>query len=144
MGAGDAHRVALLSIRPEFAQAIFSGSKTVEFRRSPLAPDIKVVLVYATKPVGSVIGWFTIARVAASTPGGLWRRFARCGAIEKRAFFDYFDGAERAYGIEIERAVGFDEALALDELRPGMRAPQSFQYLHAADIHDLLPVGAGG
>ena len=144
MDTDDTERVALLSIRPEFANAIFAGRKTVEFRRAPWAADIKVVLVYATQPVGQVLGWFTIARVAASTPGGLWRRFARHGAIEKRAYFDYFDGASRAFGIEIAAAVGFDRALALDDLLPGLRAPQSFQYLAAADVAPLFAAAPAG
>lgn len=138
MGTDDAQRVALLSIRPEFAHAIFAGVKTVEFRRAPLAADIKVAVVYATMPVGQVIGWFTIARVAASTPCGLWRRFAREGAIERRAYFDYFDGASRAFGIEIATAVGLEQSLALEELVPGLRPPQSFQYLNAADVAPTL------
>jgi predicted transcriptional regulator len=142
VGADDAQRVALLSIRPEFAHAIFAGDKTVEFRRAPLASDIKVALVYATVPVGQVIGWFTIARIAASTPGGLWRRFARHGAITKRAYFDYFDGASRAFGIEIATVVGLEPSLALEELVPGLRAPQSFQYLAAADVAPALAVAA--
>ena len=60
MGAQSPERVALLSIRPEYAEAIFAGRKTVEFRRAPLADDVSVVVVYVTQPVGRVIGWFTV------------------------------------------------------------------------------------
>ena len=142
MGQDNAERVALLSIRPEFAQAIFAGTKTVEFRRAPLACDIRIAFVYATKPVGRVIGWFTIARVAASTPKGLWRRFSASGAIERGAYFDYFDGATRAFGIEIAEPVNLARAVALEEIVPGLRAPQSFQYLKASDVASLLtPAG---
>jgi predicted transcriptional regulator len=125
----EVDRVALLSIKPEYANAIFAGRKTVEFRRSRLASDIELAIVYATQPVGCIIGWFRIAGIAESTPDGVWRRFRREGAIRRRDYFAYFNGAERAYAIEIAEAVAIDEPLLLKSLSPSLRAPQSFQYL---------------
>lgn len=124
-------RVALLSIKPVYAEAIFAGRKKVEFRRSRIAPDVERALVYATQPVGSVIGWFRIAGIAESTPDGLWRRFRRDGAIRRGDYFDYFDGAARAYAIEIADPTEVAEPLLLDSLLAGLRAPQSYQYLSA-------------
>lgn len=131
MGPHDVERVALLSIKAKYAEAIFFGRKTVEFRRSRLAPDIEVAIVYATQPVGRIIGWFRVAGIAESTPDGLWRRFRRDGAIRRRDYFAYFDGADRAYAIEIAEPTPVSEPLLLDSLIPGLRAPQSFQYLPA-------------
>jgi predicted transcriptional regulator len=133
-----AGRVALLSIRPEYAEAIFSGRKTVEFRRSPLADDVEVVVVYVTQPVGQVIGWFTVRQVRRSTPKALWRRFSSVGGIGRTAYFDYFDGAERAYGIEIDVVSVLTTPLELDQLLPGLRAPQSFRYLAADHALPML------
>lgn len=130
----DTHRtgrVALLSIKPEYAAAIFAGRKTVEFRRSRLAPDIGFAIVYATQPVGRVVGWFRVTSITESTPDGLWRRFRRHGGIRRRDYFAYFDGTERAYAIEISDATPIDEPMSLDSLSVGLRAPQSFQYLAA-------------
>ena len=129
MGPDNPQRLALLSIKPQFAQAIFAGRKTVEFRRARLAPDIELALVYATQPTGLVIGWFRVNGIAESTPDGLWRRYGRHGAISRRDYFTYFDGADRAYGIEIGSPTIMDEPLTLDEIVAGLRAPQSFQYL---------------
>ena len=131
MDPHSVERVALLSIKPEYARAIFAGSKTIEFRRSRLAPDIDLAIVYATQPVGRIVGWFRIAGIAESTPDGLWRRFRRNGSIRRRDYFAYFDGADRAYGIEIADPTIICEPLLLDSLAPGLRAPQSFQYLPA-------------
>lgn len=131
MDPHDVERVALLSIWPEYAEAIFAGNKSVEFRRSRLAPDIELAIVYATQPVGRIVGWFRVAGVEESTPDGLWRRFRRSGAIRRRDYFAYFDGADRAYGIEIADPTTISEPLLLDSLVPGLRAPQSFQYLPA-------------
>jgi predicted transcriptional regulator len=127
----DVERVAILSIKPEYAEAIFVGRKKVEFRRSRLAPDIELAIVYATQPIGRIIGWFRVAGIAESTPDGLWRRFRHHGAIRRRDYFRYFAGADRAYAIEIADPTAVNEPLLLNCLSPGLRAPQSFQYLPA-------------
>lgn len=138
MGSQRPDRVALLSIRPEYAEAIFAGRKTVEFRRAPLADDVSVVVVYVTQPVGRVIGWFTVRHVRRSTPAALWRRFSSVAGIGRRAYFDYFDGTEYAYGIEIGKTTVLASPLELDQVLPGLRAPQSFQYLAADSIKPVL------
>lgn len=96
-----------------------------------MAPDIEIAIVYATQPVGQIIGWFRVRGIAESTPDGLWRRFRRSGAIRRADYFAYFHGAPRAYGIEIADATKVTAPLCLDSLSPGLRAPQSFQYLPA-------------
>lgn len=47
----------LMSIKPEFADKIFDGSKRYEFRRMIFKqPAVKKVVVYASAPVQMVIG----------------------------------------------------------------------------------------
>ena len=51
----------LLSIKPEFAEKIFDGTKKFEFRKSIFKnTDVQTVIVYASSPVQQVIGEFTI------------------------------------------------------------------------------------
>ncbi len=42
---------ALLSIRPQYADAIFRGEKRFEFRRAMFRKEVDVVVVYTTSPV---------------------------------------------------------------------------------------------
>ena len=54
----------LLSIKPEFAEKILDGTKKFEFRRRVhTRPEVKSVIIYATMPVGRVIGEFSIERI---------------------------------------------------------------------------------
>jgi predicted transcriptional regulator len=129
MGAKPSGRVALLSIHPRYAEAILDGEKLVEFRRSRFAEDVSVVVVYATQPVGRVIGWFEVEDIVEGSPRGLWRRFSSCAGIERAAYLAYFDTAERAFGIRVRRAVRLKRPRLLTELLPNPRPPQSFQYL---------------
>lgn len=54
----------LLSIKPEFANKIFEGSKKFEFRRSIFKnKQVKSIVVYASAPISKVIGEFEIDTV---------------------------------------------------------------------------------
>jgi predicted transcriptional regulator len=138
MASRTTQRIALLSIRPQYAEAIFDGRKSVEFRRSRFAADVSVVVVYATQPVGKVIGWFEVDEIVEDTPRSLWRQFSSRGAIDRRAYLEYFRDAKRAFGITVRRAVLLAPPRLLSDLREDLRPPQSFQYLSAVDAAPVL------
>jgi predicted transcriptional regulator len=138
MGATATQRVALLSIHPKYADAILDGTKTVEFRRARIASDIDLVVVYATRPVGQVVGWFRIEDVVEDTPQGLWRRFHDCAGIDRDSYLSYFDSAKRAFGIRVRHAVRLAEPAPLGAIDQSLIAPQSFRYLPAESVASLL------
>lgn len=121
-------RVAILSLHPEWAQAILEGSKTVEFRRSAPAHDISHVVIYATKPVGQVVGYFTVASVTSGSPTSLWVQFGGRGAITRRSFRTYFKSKSTGYAIEIGEVVRLEHPVDLGEFG-NIRPPQNFCYL---------------
>lgn len=121
-------RVALLSLHPEWAQAILEGRKTVEFRRSAPAHDISHVVIYATKPVGQVVGYFTVASVTSGSPTSLWARFGGRAAISRRRFRTYFRSKSTGYAIEVGKVVRLKSPVALDDIG-NVRPPQNFCYL---------------
>src|SRR5688572_2984637 len=86
-------RLALLSIHPGYAEAIFEGTKRVEFRRWRFGVDVSVVVVYATQPVGQIIGWFEVDGVDEGTPLSLWRRYSSCAGIDRASYLAYFENA---------------------------------------------------
>ena len=123
-----------MSIRPQFAAAILDGSKRAEFRKRPLAADIGTVVIYATKPVGAVLGEFVVDEQAVGKPEELWVRFAEVAGIDRDGFFNYYDGSARAVGIVIGRVDRYDQPRPLDDVDPGARPPQSFKYLPATCV----------
>ena len=49
----------ILSIKPEFANKIFNGTKKFEFRRTLFKKkEVKKIVVYASAPISKVIGEF--------------------------------------------------------------------------------------
>ena len=80
----------LLSIKPEFANKILNGEKKFEFRKSLFKRDgIKTVLIYATMPIGKVIGEFDIEHIISNSPQEIWNETCEFSGISKSFFDDY-------------------------------------------------------
>ena len=63
----------LLSIKPEYAESILSGKKKYEFRKNIFRnKNVDTIVIYATMPVGKVIGEFKVGDILALSPSELW------------------------------------------------------------------------
>jgi predicted transcriptional regulator len=119
----------LLSIKPEFAERIFDGSKKYEFRRAIFKnPDIKTVIVYASSPVQRVIGEFDIETVLCDSPQKLWRKTSKDSGISKEFFFDYFSERDIGFAIQVKKVRRFKISRCLRSSYD-VSPPQSFCYV---------------
>jgi predicted transcriptional regulator len=118
---------AIISIRPSFAEAILSGSKTIELRRKiPSIDPGTRIWIYATRPVGAVVGSALIERIIRGTPGAIWSSYGEETGVTHSHFKTYFDGAVEAIALfltEVRRSkpVNIDKLRAL---RHGFHPPQ--------------------
>ena len=119
----------LLSIKPEFAEKIFNGTKKYEFRRSVFKnQNIKTVVVYASSPVQLVIGEFEIDIILNDDLHQLWNITKDYSGISENYFFEYFNNKERGYAIKIKQTTRYKKALSLkNDFKTA--PPQSFMYL---------------
>ena len=87
----------VLSIKPEFANKIFDGTKKYEFRKAIFKNDtIKTIIVYASSPVQRVIGEFEIEKIINHDIDTLWGLTQQDSGISEDYFYQYF--AEREIG----------------------------------------------
>lgn len=122
----------LLSIKPEHAKKIFDGSKRFEFRKAIFNRDeVTTVVVYATLPVGKVVGEFTVGGVLESAPAMLWGETKEHSGVSRKLFDEYFDGRTRGFAIAVANPKLYEESLKLSDVHPSGIAPQSFCYLKA-------------
>ena len=120
---------ALLSIKPEFAEQIFAGTKRYEFRRAVFKrEDIEGVLVYASSPVQRVIGEFQIEEIIVDDLESVWRRTQKYAGISRDYFMSYFRGRDRAYAIKVSSPKLFQRKRRLSYYHVE-NAPQSFVYV---------------
>jgi predicted transcriptional regulator len=124
----------VLSIRPQYAEAIFSGKKTVEFRKASFPKRVCNMVLYATAPVKRIVGIVKVKAVVVLSPEGAWRRYRKRGAIDKEAFDAYYAGAKKAVCLEIGKVRRLAEPVDPKTVIRGFQAPQSFRYL---DIESL-------
>ena len=140
MAPQPAPAVALLPIRPEYAAAIMSGDKRVEFRRRKFSRLVEYVVVYASSPVKRILGFFRISGITEGHPQELWDRYSEFGAIDQQSYADYYAGSEQAFAIEIERVCVLKHPIPLSALGENWRAPQSFQYIAHSDLERISEI----
>lgn len=118
----------VLSIKPEFANKIFDGTKKFEFRKAIFKnTQIKTVIVYASSPVQRVIGEFEIEGILEHDLATLWERTHAFSGISKEFFDQYFAEKQFGFAIQIKKVIKYKKPKCLKtdfQLHP----PQSFAY----------------
>lgn len=128
----------LLSIKPEFADKIFNGSKGYEYRKVPFKrANVKTVVVYSTFPVGRLIGEFEIVDVVCDDPENIWALTQERSGIDLEFFTDYYSGRDTAVAIKIGETTLYETPLDPLEVFNDFVAPQSFRYLTDALVCSL-------
>lgn len=134
-------RDIVFSIRPEYAEKILCGIKTVELRRRfpSEVPTGTVALIYTTTPTQALTGIAEIERVISGAPSAIWENYSRAACIAREDFELYFAGATSATAIKLRHARRLRRSLALEELRErfNFEPPQSFLYA-APDLREAL------
>lgn len=120
----------LLSIKPQFAEKIFAGTKKYEFRKAIYKnKDIETIVVYASYPVQKVIGEFKVGKVISKSPKALWSMTKTQSGISEEYFEAYFAERELAFAIHVDETYEYPEPLCLKKDFNIKYPPQSFMYL---------------
>jgi predicted transcriptional regulator len=118
----------ILSIKPEYANKIFDGTKKYEFRRAIFKnPDVRKVVVYSSSPVQKIIGEFEIDCIISHELNELWNKTKKHSGISEDFFFQYFGEKELGFAIKIKNTKLYKVPKCIREdykLFP----PQSFLY----------------
>lgn len=120
----------ILSIKPEYANKIFDGSKKYEFRKTIFkSPNVKKVIVYASSPVMKVIGEFEIESILKEAKDYLWEITHKESGISEDFFKTYFQNKEEAIALKVKKTHLYSKPKSL-QIDYGIKyAPQSFVYL---------------
>ena len=123
----------LMSLKPEFAEPIIQGRKTVELRRKfSKKYEGATIVFYITRPVQQFMFTATITEVDHSQTKCLWNMYEEECGISQAAFDQYFSGTDHGYAIRLSNVKLVPNQLVLEhakEVCPQLRPPQSFQRL---------------
>lgn len=137
MAQAETNHVALLSIHPVYAKEIFEGRKKVELRRVGFARIPRFIVVYVTKPIGKVAGFFEVAQVTEAHPEEIWSSYHSVTGLTKAAYDAYFADRSKAVAIEISSVHRLEEPVELRDIDTALQPPQSFQYLGPSALEML-------
>lgn len=119
----------LLSIKPEFVEKIFAGTKKYEFRKALFKRnDVTKVVIYASSPIKRVVGEFTIENILSDDVNTIWEQTKKYSGITKDFYNSYFDKKQRANAIKIGNLTKYEKAKFLSDYNIN-QAPQSFCYI---------------
>lgn len=119
-----------MSIKPQFVEKIRRGEKRFEFRRVlPRCQEVDTIIVYASKPVGKVVGEITVRDYLTYTVDEMWEGTKDKSGLTRDEFFEYFHGKRNAHAIEIKSYRDYEQPIPLDVLFPNRVPPQSYCYL---------------
>ena len=127
----------LISIYQEYAEAILSGEKIIEFRKSQFPETVSRVFLYSTSPIKKVIGYFEVETVLRRSPRALWNQYGKYGLIGYEDFLKYYAGAEEACGILVKKVTRYSRPIDLSEFDPRISVPQSYCYLKSDTLQNL-------
>jgi len=137
----DHDRAMLLSVRPRYAESILAGAKRAEIRRQRpgIAPGTPVI-IYATKPLGAVIGTAIIDRVCEGTPADLWNQYHQEMGVTQDEFEQYLSGIPTAYLLLLSGASRLISPLTLDDMRESadFQPPCSYRYVDHSTLRTLV------
>jgi predicted transcriptional regulator/ribosomal protein S18 acetylase RimI-like enzyme len=123
----------LMSLRPEFAELILQGRKTVELRRKfSKKYEGATIVFYITQPVQQFMFTATITQVDHSQKKCLWNMYKQECGIPQAGFEHYFSGTDYGYAIRLSNVKPIPNQLDLEHVKkiyPQLQPPQSFQRL---------------
>jgi predicted transcriptional regulator len=131
MARGEVGGIALLPIHPRFAKLIINGEKKVEFRKVNFREEVSHVVLYASRPIQAVLGYFEVLGICDDSPPKLWSRYSMVAGIERAEFDAYYASTACGVAIEIGHVWSLAEPLPLSALDQSLSPPQGFAYLDA-------------
>jgi len=123
------HPSVLLSIKPHWVNAILSGQKNWEYRRTPPAQQPPYdLLLYATAPTSAIVGEATVRDVKQGAIDTVVDATIQETPHSKPDLIEYFDGRDLGSALHLVDPVEYPRPINLDVFAIN-RPPQNFQYL---------------
>lgn len=120
--------IILMSIKPEYVDKIFSGSKKYEYRKRLCKEKIDTIIVYSSSPIQKVVGELKIKQVLYDKKNVIWNKTNKYGGITKIKYDNYYENCGYVVAYEIEKAILYDKQKDLKDFNV-RTAPQSYVYI---------------
>ena len=124
-----------MSVKPPYVDMLISGCKTVEIRkRAVRAPAGTRVWIYATRPRRQVVAFARLQAVALEAPDEIWHAFGDRVGIDRCEFDAYVGDAELVAALTLTDVTELDAPFCARSEVPAFHPPQSYAFLHDAEL----------
>lgn len=135
------HKYLFIAVKPGYANKLISGKKDIELRK--MKPNVQsgdYVIIYASAPVKAVVGFGKVKAIIMCSPQEMWNKHSERLGIDKQGFYSYYNGYNKAVGIEFEiiKPVAPIGLLELRTVDPNFHPPQIYRYVTNDDIICVL------
>lgn len=136
----------LISIKPEYAQKILDGEKTVELRKTRTRLKTgDIVLVYVSSPQQVIAGFFEVESIEifeniSKEKKYFWEKVKHKAHIKEKDFNTYYKSASIGVAIFIKEVHKFNNTAELIKLKQKIKnftPPQSYRYLKLKEVKIL-------
>lgn len=118
----------LISIKPEYVENIFNGSKKYEYRKIRCKQDIDKIIIYSTYPIMKVVGEAKVEKILEDSPDRIWEKTKKYSGIDLNFYQKYFKDRSKAIAYKLTNIKKYDNPKELSSY--GIKAaPQSFVYI---------------
>ena len=131
---GKQKEVILLSIDSVFAEQIYNGEKTYEFRKTALPKGIKYVVLLENGS-RNITGGFVVEDIHEKAIENLWEDYGKDISDQER-FLEYYSGWEKGLAIEILEAEKYSKPVDVNELTeedPTLEVPNQFHFIYMSN-----------
>lgn len=125
---------AILSIKPIYADRIFSGEKKFEYRKQIFKYEVTDIILYATSPICMIVGEFKVVGIIYDTPKAIWEKTCQSSGVSREFFFAYY--GRRSMGIAIKVGTPKRYRIPINPYNDPLYGksffpPQSFRYVNS-------------
>ena len=121
----------LISIKTQYANQIFNGSKKFEFRRRSIGDKNcnKKIFVYSSGKDKSIIGYIIVDKIL---KGDLKYILEVTNYTNNKDIINYFEGSNQCFALHISEVHRFLEPINIDDIKNNYKdfvIPQFYRYI---------------
>ena len=130
---------AIISLKPQYAELILAGEKTVEMRNRVVRMEPGTAIwMYATRPVAGIVALAELDSVVHDTPAEIWVRFEREMCIDRAHFDSYINNREPVSALILSSVRKLKHSVTLDWIRRSIGSFQPPQFYSRLSLDGRL------
>lgn len=119
----------LISIKPALVEAIVSGQKRYEYRKSFPPFRVKNLVIYSTYPVQKIVCVAEALSMRENSVSAIWEATGSGAGVSHETYLEYFGNRWKACAYELGRISLFPVPLTPQAIDTTLAVPQSYNQI---------------